>query len=62
MEQTRRTETDGAPPPEGYLSVEAFVAERHHEFPALHEAPSPAPIGVAPGRRRASTPSEEPWR
>ena len=44
MEQTRRTETDGAPPPEGYLSVEAFVAERHHEFPALHEAPSPAPI------------------
>ena len=44
MEQIRRTETDGDPPPEGYLSVEAFVAERHQEFPVLHEAPSPAPI------------------
>lgn len=44
MEQNRGTGAEGVPPPEGYLSVEAFVAERHHEFPVLHEAPAPAPI------------------
>jgi len=44
MEQMRRTEAEGDAPPEGYLSVEDFVAERHREFPALHEAPPPAPI------------------
>ena len=44
MEQMRRAEAEGDPPPEGYLNVEAFVAERYREFPALHEAPSPAPV------------------
>ncbi len=45
MEQSRRADVaEPAPPPDGYQTVEAFVAQRRHEFPALHETPLPAPV------------------
>ena len=31
--------------PDAYQSADDFAAERRHEFPALHEAPTPAPVG-----------------
>ena len=60
MEQMRRTEAEGDPPPEGYLSVEAFVAERRLPGTSRVDRVASA-AGVAFGRRRGSTPSEEPW-
>ena len=45
LEQTRpEQEAEQLPPPDGYLSVEDFLATRRHEFPALYPTPPPTPV------------------
>ena len=45
LEQIRpEQEAEQLPPPDGYLSVEDFLATRRHEFPALYPTPPPTPV------------------
>ena len=43
-EQMPLSKAESIPPSDGYQSVEEFLAERGHEFPALHQTPPPAPV------------------
>ena len=44
MERSRLADAELSPSPDGYQSVEDFVAQRGREFPALYETPPPTPV------------------